>query len=194
MNQTPQASGLSRAILKQLSHPLKLRLVLCVAMIVVWQALFFSPLSDSVSATTARIARERNRAATAREIEQLKKALVPHRDLIGTGDDVHELIRHVMGRIRSSPLRLVNLKPEKPKDLGPFEAIGLQLNIEGGYSEIDEFLGWAETNKRLLRVDAIRLTPHLCTPGRLTGTVTLVALAEKGTPSAKTKATPGKTR
>jgi Tfp pilus assembly protein PilO len=194
MNQTPQASGLSRAILKQLSHPLKLRLVLCVAMIVVWQALFFSPLSDSVSATTARIARERNRAATAREIEQLKKALVPHRDLIGTGDDVHELIRHVMGRIRSSPLRLVDLKPEKPKDLGPFEAIGLQLNIEGGYIEIDEFLGWAETNKRLLRVDAIRLTPHSRTPGRLTGTVTLVALADNGAPSAKTKATPGKTR
>ncbi len=137
MSSDPQPSGLSRAILKQLSHPLKLRLVLCVAMIVVWQALFFSPLSDSVSATTARIARERKRAATAREIEQLRKSLAPHRDLIGTGDDVHELIRHVMGRIRSSPLRLVDLKPEKPKDLGPFEAIGLQLNLEGGYSDID---------------------------------------------------------
>ena len=194
MSQTPQTSGLSRAILKQLSHPLKLRLVLCVAMIVVWQALFFSPLSDNVSATTARIARERKRAATAREIEQIRKALAPQRDLIGPGDDVHELIRHVMGRIRSSPLRLVDLKPEKPKDLGPFEAIGLQLNIEGGYSDIDEFLGWAEANKRLLRVDAIRLTPHARSPGRLTGSLTLVALADKSAPAAKTKATPGKTR
>jgi Tfp pilus assembly protein PilO len=194
MNQTPQASGLSRAILKQLSHPLKLRLVLCVTMILVWQALFFSPLSDSVSATTARIARERNRAATAREIERLRKAMAPQRDLIGTGDDVHELIRHVMGRIRSSPLRLVDLKPEKPKDLGPFEAISLQLNIEGVYSEIDEFLGWAETNKRLLRVDSIRLTPQARAPGRLAGSVTLVALADKIAPAAKTKATPGKTR
>jgi hypothetical protein len=194
MSQTPASSGLSRVILKQLSHPLKLRLVLCVTTIAVWQALYFSPLSDGVSTTTARIDRERKRAATAREIEQLKKSLAPHRDLIGSGDDVHELIRHVMGRIRSSPLRLVDLKPEKPKDLGPFEAIGLQLNIEGGYSDIDEFLGWAETSKRLLRVDAIRLTPHSREPGRLTGHVTLVALADKAAPAAKSKAAPGKTR
>jgi Tfp pilus assembly protein PilO len=194
MSQTPQASGLSRAILKQLSHPLKLRLVLCVAMIVVWQALFFSPLSDNVSATTARIARERKRIATAREIEKLKKSLAPQRDLIGSGDDIHELIRHVMGRIRSSPLRLVDLKPEKAKDLGPFEAIGLHLSIEGRYADIDEFLGWAETNRRLLRVDAIRLAPHSREPGRLTGIVTLVALADKAATPAKTKAAPGKTK
>jgi hypothetical protein len=194
MSQTPQASGLSRAILKQLSNPLKLRIVLCFAMIVAWQALFFSPLSEGVSATTARIDRERKRAATAREVEQLKKALAPHRDLSGPGDDVHELIRHVMGRLRSSPLRLVDLKPEKAKDLGPFEAIGLQLSIDGTYADIDEFLGWAEANRRLLRVDAIRLTPNTREPGRLMGNVTLVALSDKASPAAKTKAATGKPR
>jgi Tfp pilus assembly protein PilO len=194
MSQTPSRSGLGPAILKQLGHPLKLRLALCVALIVVWQALFFSPLSDRVSATTEQINRERKRATTAREIEQLKKSLAPHRDVIGPGDDVHELIRHVIARIRSSPLRLVDLTPEKPKDLGPFEAIGLQLNIEGSYADIDEFLAWAETSKRPLRVDAIRLTPNTRVPGRLLGKVTLLALADKAVPAPKTKAEPGKTR
>ena len=194
MSQTHQTSGLGRVIAKQLSNPLKLRLALCFAMIVAWQALFFSPLGDTVSATTARTASERRRAATAREIEQLKKSLAPHRELIGAGDDVHELMRHVMGRIRSSPLRLVDLKPEKPKTVGPFEAIGLQLSIEGTYADIDEFLGWAETHKRLLRVDSFRLTPNTRDPGRLLGNVTLVALTDKAASSAKTRPQPGKTR
>ena len=93
--------------------------------------------ASDVSATTARIDRERKRAATAREIEQLKKSLAPHRDLIGSGDDVHELMRHVMRPHPILALRLIDLKPEKPKDLGPFEAIGLQLNLEGSFADID---------------------------------------------------------
>ena len=62
MSQTPQASGLSRAILKQLSNPLKLRLVPLHVAMIVWCApsLFFSTLSldNVIYATTARITRE----------------------------------------------------------------------------------------------------------------------------------------
>ncbi len=68
------------------------------------------------------------------------------------------------------------------------------MSIEGTYADIDEFLGWAETHKRLLRVDSFRLTPNTRDPGRLLGNVTLVALTDKATPSAKTKSQPGKTR
>ena len=106
---------------------------------------------------------------------------------------MHALIRHVVDRLRSSPLRLVDLKPEKPKDLGSFQAIGLQLSLEGAYADIDQFLGWAETSKRLMRIDAIRLTPKSREPGRLSASITLIALANKGTTAAKTKAEPGKT-
>ena len=130
--------------------------MLCITAIAAWQAAFLGPLGEQVAATTARIGLERKRAATAREVEQLKKSLTPHRELVGPADDVHELIRHVMDRLRSSPLRLVDLKPEKPKDLGPFQAIGLQLSLEGAYADIDQFLGWAETEQA---ADADRLDP-----------------------------------
>lgn len=193
MSQAPQTSGLRRLLFKQLSHPLKLRLALCVAILVSWQLLFFSPLGEEVAATTNRISREQKRALTAREIEQLKKSLKPHRELIG-GDDVHELMRHVMGRVRSSPLHLVDLRPEKPKDLGPFAAIGLQLSLEGAYKDIDDFLAWTESGERLLRVDAIQLVPNTRDPGRLLANITLVALADKAPAASKTKGAQGKTK
>jgi|SRR5579885_2339444 hypothetical protein len=192
--------GPLQVVLKQLSNPLKLRFALCAAIIAVWQVGFFSPLSEEVTATTARIARERKRVATAREVERFKKALAPYREVAGS-DDVHELIRHVMGRIRPSPLRLLDLKPDKPKDLGPFLAIGLKLSLEGRYNDIDEFLGWVEAEKRAMRVDSIQLTPEPKDPSRLTANLTLVALADRiapatndqaqSRPAAKAKAQPG---
>jgi Tfp pilus assembly protein PilO len=93
-----------------------------------------------------------------------------------------------MRHLRSSPLRLTNLKPEKPKDLGPYEAIGLKVSLEGGFDDMDRFLGWIEAEKRLLRIDSIRLNPDNREAGRLSGEFTLVALAEKPVQAAKTNA------
>jgi hypothetical protein len=194
MSQTPSTTGIRGLLMKQLSHPLKLRIVLCTALIVAWQAAFIGPLYESVAATTIRIGAERKRAATAREIDRLKGDLKPHNDLIGAGEDEHELMRRVIARIRSSPLRLVDLKPDKPKDVGPYQAIGFQLSVEGKYGDIDELLGWAEAASRMLRVDAIQLTPDTREPGRLKAKILLLALVDKAIPSAKTKPVPRKTK
>lgn len=182
MSKAP-TSGIGRLILRQLSHPLKLRLALCAAMVITWQVFFFGPLGEDVAATMARIARERQRTATARQIEQLKKGLAPEQDAVGSADGVHELIRFVIARIRSSPLRLVDLVPGKARDLGPFQAISLQLKLGGTYSDIDDLLGWVESNPRLLRVDNLLLKPNPREPGRLDADIALVALAEKAPPT-----------
>ena len=81
-----------------------------------------------MAATTVQITRERKRVATAREIEQLKKAMAPYQGRIPAGADVNELMRHVIAQIRSSPLKLLDLKPEKPKDLGPYRDAGPQVD------------------------------------------------------------------
>lgn len=186
MSENPSPNGALLKLLGQLRHPLRLRIALSIAMLGVWYGLYFSPLSEQVAATTSRVAVERKRIATARQIDKLKKSLVPYRE-IGGSADIHELMRHVIGRIRSSPLRLIDLKPEKPKDLGPYEAIGLRLSLQGSFAEVDEFLGWIETEKRLFRVDSLRLTPDTRQPGRLSAQLTLMTLIEKPVAPAKTK-------
>lgn len=189
MSQGTERSGLPQVLLKQLSHPLKLRFALVAAIVVAWYMLFFSPLSEQVAATTERIARERKRAATAREVDRIKNALAPYRGVAGS-DDPSELIRQVMDRLRSSPIRLIDLKPMKPKELGPLLSLGLKLRLEGGYNDIDEFLRWVEAQKRALRVDAIGLALGGKDPGQLTADLTLVALADRAAPAAKDKVGP----
>jgi hypothetical protein len=192
MSQASAKSGVLGVILKQLSHPLKLRLALCAAAIALWQASFVGPVQENAGATTTRIGAERKRAATAREIERLKNVLKPHGELVGATEDEQALMRHVIDRIRSSPLRLIDLKPEKAKSVGPFVAIGLHLSLEGKYVDIDQFLGWAEADSRMMRVDSIKLSPDTREPGRLHASLVLMALVDKAAPAAKTKGESGK--
>ena len=77
MSQKPTKSTPAELIVQQLRHPLKLRLTICLIAILVWYFAFFMPIGEQTQTTTARIARERKRITTAREIETLRKSLAP---------------------------------------------------------------------------------------------------------------------
>ncbi len=183
MSNSSPKSNVHELVLTQLRNPLKLRLSICLTIIAVWYFSFFTPLVEKTQTTTARIARERKRIATAKEIETLKKALAPHHGFIPGGANLSELMRHVMDRLRSSPLKLVDLKPEAPKNLGPYDAIGVQLALEGDFSELSAFLSWVESDGRYLRVDSIKIDPNQRDPGHLKAQLKLLSLAE-ATPAA----------
>jgi Tfp pilus assembly protein PilO len=192
MSQTSPKTNVRELVLQQLRHPLKLRAIICLTMIGAWYFFFFMPLGDQTQMTTARIGRERKRIATAKEIEALKKALAPSQGHIPTEADFSELMRHMVDHLRSSPLKVVDLKPEAPKDLGPFEAIGIQLVLDGQFADIDAFLSWIESSDRHLRVDSIKLDPNSQDPSRLKAQLTVLSLAEKTPVTASTKPDAGK--
>jgi hypothetical protein len=159
MSDTASKNALVKRIQGQLRHPLKLRVVLSVAMLASWYYLFFSPLSDQMVQTESLIKKERKRIDTAHQIDKLRKSLQAFKDRVPAKSDPNELMRYVMNRIRSSPLKLIDLKPDKSKGLGPFNAMGLRLTLEGTYSEIGELLSWIHNGQRMLRVETVSLAP-----------------------------------
>ena len=181
MNDKPGKPDPRQLILKQLRHPLKLRLLLGLSMIAGWYLLFFMPLAEETGTTTARIGREYKRIATAKEIDQLKKQLAPYQGLIPAGANLNELMRQVIDHLRKSPLKLIDLKPGTARDLGPYETIGIQVALEGEFAELDAFLGWIETEARHLRVDSIKIDPNATSAGPAQGSD---QLAEPGRKSA----------
>ena len=179
MSQQSPKTNPKQLILDQLRHPLKLRFIICLSMIAGWYFFFFMPLIEQTEMTSARMGREQKRIATAREIEQLKKDLAPYQGLIPAGANLSELMRQVIDHLRTSPLKLLDLEARNAKDLGPYETIGLQLALEGEFTELDAFLGWIETDARHVRVDSIKIDPNQREPGRLKAQVTLLSLTEK---------------
>jgi len=190
MSQSSQKPPTSELILKQLRHPLKLRVILCLVITGAWYFSFFMPLGDQISTVAASIIRERKRIATAKEIVSLKKALAPHSALVPAGANLNDLMRRVIDQLRSSALKLIDLKPEAPKDLGPYETIGVTINVEGKFDKIDAFLGWVEARENHMRVDAIKLDPNQQVLGSIKAQITLLSMAEKTTPTPTAKSGP----
>ena len=185
MSQTALVARYKQLILGHLRHPLKLRFLLCVTIVAGWYFLFYSPLSKQMAATTSGISSAQE-AGTARvRAAQEGAGTVSETDTEEA--DANDLMHHVIDHIRTSPMKLLDLKPEKPKDLGPYEAFGFRLTLEGRFAEIYEFLKWVETDRRLLRIDSFKLRPAIQQPGRLTAQLVLLSLAEKPAGTAKTK-------
>jgi len=159
MSATPAKVALPKQILHQLRSPLKLRLVLGPVILGGWYFLFFSPLSEHMAATQASIDKERKRIDMASKLEDVRKSLLPFKDRVPANSDLNELLQFVMGRVRSSPLKLIDLKPEASRRFGPFDAISLSLSIDGTHDQILELLAWMHNERRLIRVEAVSLTP-----------------------------------
>src|SRR4051812_40268157 len=117
MSETTIKSRIPLLLLGQLRSPLKLRLTLGVALLGAWHYAFFSPLGDQIAATTTSTAKERSRINTARDIETLRKSLDPYRGRVPAKPDLNEMMQYVMDHIRPTPIRLMDLRPEKAKDI-----------------------------------------------------------------------------
>jgi hypothetical protein len=187
MSHATKKSTAGELFLQHLRQPLKLRMTLCISLIGLWYIGFFLPAYEQTAMTSAWITREHKRIATAKEIESLKKAVGPHHELIRASADLNELMRHVIDHLRTSPLKLIDLKPEAPKDLGAYQTISVQLALEGQFAEIDAFLGWVESGDRPLRVDSIKIDPSQKNSNSLKVQLTLLGLAEKTPTAAKSK-------
>lgn len=159
MGNSPATTALLTRLTDSVRQPLRLRLVLCPVILGSWYFGFFSPLSDEMAATRTRIEKERKRIAVARQVDESRKALNAFNGRVPPSTDLNELMQFVMARIRESPLKLVDLKPEKSKSLGPYDVMILRLTLEGTYRELHELLNWIHAEHRILRVESLSLGP-----------------------------------
>jgi Tfp pilus assembly protein PilO len=178
MSEKTSGSSLERLILTQLRDPIKLRFALGIALLAFWYFGFYSPTSDRMVRTAALAESERKRAVTAQQIDNLRKVLAPFTERIPKHAGQNELVQYVMAHVRQSPVKLVDLKPTKTRDLGPFDNIGLRLQFDTSYEELDAFLAWVENDRRLLRVDSLKVEPTK-DQTQLNVQLDLLSLAEK---------------
>ena len=85
--------------------------------------------------------------------------LAPFQARIPAHSGQNELNQYVMEHVRQSPINLVDLRPAKIKDLGSFDNIGMKLQLEASYEDLRQFLVWVENDRRMLRIDSLKVDP-----------------------------------
>jgi Tfp pilus assembly protein PilO len=167
---------LKAKLIERMHDPLQLRAVLCVGLLVAWYALGYMPMRDRIALTTSKLERDRKRLALATEVEALRGQAAEFADRVPPRSDPNEFLQYVLAGVRSGPLKLVSLSPEKPKDAGPYQVASVRIDLEGKYKDVDSFLRWVENDKRLLRIDAVKVDPDSKDPDVLKVALTVLGL------------------
>ena len=137
--------------------PLKLRVT--VIGIVIAAAFFgvYAPLAEKIAKTTKMLKNERKLGELATQIEQMQKQCDSFKNRLPQQVDTKEWMQYVLDGVRGLPLKLTKLDCTPAAKIGPYQAVTLQIVVEGSYYDLDQFLRWLETDQRLFRTDQISI-------------------------------------
>jgi hypothetical protein len=158
--ETNANSALQERLFNRLHDPLQLRALIAGSVLLAGYMGIYMPLSGQIETSSRQLVLETKRLDLARDIEHLRSQHAKFEHRVPKKSDADEWVQYVLGGIRRFPLKLVAWDTEPMKDVGPYKAVVLRLELEGAFPDMNGFLGWLETNERLFRVDMVRIQPH----------------------------------
>jgi Tfp pilus assembly protein PilO len=168
-------SGLKGIIIEQLHDPIKLRIVVVAVVLLAGYIGVYSPLSEKIHDKTKRIKRDTELLELAERVEGLQKQYSVVADRIPLQTDSKDWLQFMIEEMRGFSLRMSTLNCPDPVQIGPYKVFTIKMDLEGSFVELDRFLRWVETNKRILRIDEITLGGY--NEGRSNMKVTLLGIS-----------------
>ncbi len=160
----------------RLQDPAQLRALLTCAVLGIAYFGVYGPLSAQIDKSREKLAAEKKRLEVVRDIEKLRDDHKSFKDRLTERSDTNEWVQYLLGGVRQFPLKLVTLDPDKVRDVGPYKAVILRIDLEGALPDIHGFMKWLETNNRFIRIDSVMIVPTLNKKGILVANLTVVGI------------------
>jgi hypothetical protein len=160
---SPKA-GLKSRLLDRLRDPNQLRVIVTALVLLAAYTCVYAPLSGKIAETTAEIDRQKNLCQLASDVEHLRAQYrgfierLPRPGVPGAPSDSKEWVQYLLAGLRGFPLRLTVLDCDPVREVGPYKAAVLRVELEGDFFDVDAFLRWLESNPRLLRIDSLSIS------------------------------------
>ena len=146
-------------LLERLRDPIQLRIVVTSTVLLVAYLGIYTPLSGQIAETTAKLQHEQRLYELATTVEGLQTEYKKFKGHLAKQTDSKEWVRYVLDGIRQFPLGLVGLDCDAQRDMGPYKAVVLRIDLEGAFYPMDALLRWIEGNPRIFRIDSLRVSP-----------------------------------
>ncbi|HEY1602009.1 MAG TPA: type 4a pilus biogenesis protein PilO [Pirellulales bacterium] len=161
---------------RRIQNANQLRVLLTGAVLAVAYMGIYGPLSAQIDKSRENLAVERKRLDVVRDIDKLREQYKSFKDRLPAKSDTNEWVQYVLGGVRKFPLKLLTLDPDKVRDVGPYKAVVLRIDLEGALRDINDFLKWLETNDRFIRIDSVSIQPVRNGKGMLMVSLTVVGI------------------
>jgi hypothetical protein len=159
-----------------LQDPMQLRALLTCSVLAIAYFGVYGPLSAQIDKSREKLGAEKKRLEVVRDIEKLREQYKSFKDRLTEKSDTNEWVQHILSGVRQFPLKLVTLDPDKVRDIGPYKAVILRIDLEGALPDINDFIKWLETNERFVRVDSVMILPSLNKKGVQVANLTVLGI------------------
>ena len=159
-----------------LQNPAQLRALLTGTVLAIAYFGVYGPLSAQIEKSHEKLVADKKRLEVVRDIEKQREDYKRFKDRLTEKSDTNEWVQYILSGVRQFPLKLVTLDPDKVRDVGPYKAVVLRIDLEGSLPDIHGFLKWLETNERFIRVDSVMILPSLNKRGVLVASLTVVGI------------------
>jgi Tfp pilus assembly protein PilO len=181
MDESNQAkpSKLQASLANLAYSPVKLRIVLSLLLLGAWYGGFAMQHTDEIDTTTRELQKERNRLDLSKQVERLRKQVARFQERIPASLDANEWVQYMLSGSRLFELRVTSLETNGRKEAGPYKVVVMKMDVEGSFRDVDGFLRWVESNRRLLRVDSLTLVPQKQsqdTPEKMRATMVILGI------------------
>jgi len=173
---TKKSKNSLAALSARLHNPGFLRMVVTGVVLAVAYTAVYSPLAANIDEDMQKLAAQKKLLDTVQDIENLRKEYASFKDRVPDKADTDEWVQYLLSGIRQFPLKLILLNPSAPKDVGPYKGIVMRIELDGQLRDMNDFLKWLETNRRLVRVDIMDIETSIQTKGALVMHLTVVGV------------------
>lgn len=146
-------------LIAMMHDPIQLRMLITGFILAAAFVGLYLPVSQAIAETSSELAQEQKRVKLARDIEHLRAQMERFEKRLPKDTDVNEWVQYILEGIRDYPLKLVKLESRDVRTVGQYQAVVLNIELEGVFPDMDRFLRWVESNERLFRMDEVRIVP-----------------------------------
>ena len=146
-------------LVERLHDPFQMRVIVTGLIVLVGYGAVYWPLSNDITETQDRLSTAQKRLQLTKDIVSLRAQYKRCQPRLSSKPESDEWIQHLLGGLRKMPVTMVNMDYRPLREVGPYKAIVLRIQIEGTYQDLHDVLCWLETNERLYRVDNMSLLP-----------------------------------
>jgi hypothetical protein len=115
------------------------------------------PLSKKIDENERLLSVERERNGYIADCENLRKQAMAFCPLVMEKSDTNEWISYLLDGLRKFQVKLRGINSKQQRNVGPYLAAVLSMEIEGSYSELKNYIEWLESSESLVRIDTLQL-------------------------------------
>lgn len=149
----PTSTDRTRAIAAWLRTPTRLTGALLGGTLLAAIVAGYMPADAAAMTAGVRLKSAEKRAALASSLAGLRGEFELYEGRVPAGVNLTEWAEYLHSGIAETGVRLAFMQPKTATKLGPCTALAWQIELEGDFESMCEYVRWLESGERLMRID-----------------------------------------